>query len=59
VVEKDIPEPGHVRIKVRACGICHGDSITKEGLFPGIEYPMTPGHEIACIVDKVGNYVNE
>ena len=41
MVEKDIPEPGprQVRIKVQACGICHGDSITKEGLFPGIEYP--------------------
>ena len=38
MVEKEIPEPGprQVRIKVQACGICHGDSITKEGLFPGI-----------------------
>jgi D-arabinose 1-dehydrogenase-like Zn-dependent alcohol dehydrogenase len=61
MVEKDIPEPGsrQVRIKVQACGICHGDSITKEGIFPGIEYPRTPGHEIAGIVDKVGNDVNE
>ena len=41
IVERDIPEPGsrQVRIKVQACGICHGDSIVKEGLFPGIEYP--------------------
>ncbi|PWU78723.1 MAG: hypothetical protein DLM72_20975 [Candidatus Nitrosopolaris wilkensis] len=47
VVERDIPEPGagKVRIKVQACGICHGDSFTKEGLFPGIQYPRVPGHE--------------
>jgi D-arabinose 1-dehydrogenase-like Zn-dependent alcohol dehydrogenase len=61
MVEKDIPESGsrQVRIKVKACGICNGDSIVKDGLFPGIEYPRTPGHEIAGIVDKVGNDVNE
>ena len=51
LVEKDIPEPGNrqVRIKVQACGICHSDSFTKEGLFPGIQYPRVPGHEIAKI----------
>jgi D-arabinose 1-dehydrogenase-like Zn-dependent alcohol dehydrogenase len=38
-VEKDPPEPGarQVRIKVQACGVCHSDSFTKEGLFPGIQ----------------------
>lgn len=45
--------------RVQECGICKGDSIVKEGLFPGIEYPRAPGHEIAGIVDKVGNNVNE
>jgi D-arabinose 1-dehydrogenase-like Zn-dependent alcohol dehydrogenase len=61
MVEKDIPEPDprQVRIKVQACGICHGDSITKEGLFPGIEYPRTPGHEITGVIDSVGEGVNE
>jgi D-arabinose 1-dehydrogenase-like Zn-dependent alcohol dehydrogenase len=57
VVEKNtLPEPneGQVRIKVQACGICHGDSITKQGLFPGIQYPRIPGHEIAGIIDEVG-----
>jgi D-arabinose 1-dehydrogenase-like Zn-dependent alcohol dehydrogenase len=56
IVERDIPEPGpmQVRIKVQACGICHGDSITKNGLFPGIQYPRVPGHEIAGIIDTVG-----
>src|ERR1041384_6032092 len=45
IVERDIPEPGaaQVRIKVQSCGICHSDSVTKEGLFPGIQYPRVPG----------------
>ncbi len=43
-----------MRIKVEACGICHSDSITVEGLFPGIAYPKVPGHEIAGHVDAVG-----
>ena len=56
IVERDIPEPGpmQVRIKVQACGICHSDSFTKEGLFPGIQYPRVPGHEIAGVIDAVG-----
>src|SRR5882724_9199667 len=56
IVERPIPEPGAgtVRIKVRACGICHSDSLTKEGLFPGIRYPRVPGHEVAGVIDKVG-----
>lgn len=60
MVEKDISEPGpHQVRKVQACGICHGDSITKEGLFPGIEYPRIPGHEIAWVIDSVGEGVDE
>jgi D-arabinose 1-dehydrogenase-like Zn-dependent alcohol dehydrogenase len=53
IVEKDIPEPGthQVRIKVQACGICHSDSVTKEGLLPGIEYTSVPGHEIVGVID--------
>jgi D-arabinose 1-dehydrogenase-like Zn-dependent alcohol dehydrogenase len=56
VVERDIPEPGpgHVRIKVQACGLCHSDSLTVEGSLPGIRYPRIPGHEIAGLVDLVG-----
>src|ERR671935_3054866 len=59
IVERDIPEPGpmQVRIKVQACGVCHSDSITKEGLFPGIQYPRVPGHEIAGVIDIVGKDV--
>jgi D-arabinose 1-dehydrogenase-like Zn-dependent alcohol dehydrogenase len=61
IVEKDIPEPGarQVRIKVQACGICHSDSVTKDGLLPGIKYPKAPGHEVAGIIDKVGSEVTE
>ena len=56
MVERNIPEPGpmQVRIKVQACGICHSDSFTKEGLFPGIQYPRVPGHEIAGVIDAIG-----
>ena len=41
IIERPIPEPGArtIRIKVLACGICHSDLVTKEGLFPGIQYP--------------------
>jgi D-arabinose 1-dehydrogenase-like Zn-dependent alcohol dehydrogenase len=56
LVERDIPEPGAgaARIKVQACGICHSDSITKEGTFPGIQYPRVPGHEVVGVIDAVG-----
>jgi D-arabinose 1-dehydrogenase-like Zn-dependent alcohol dehydrogenase len=56
VVQREIPNPGagQVRIKVQACGVCHSDVLTKEGLWPGIEYPRVPGHEVAGIIDDVG-----
>ena len=59
IVEREIPEPGagSVRIKVEACGVCHSDSFTKEGIWPGIQYPRVPGHEIAGIIDAVGTGV--
>ena len=59
LVERDIPEPdaGHVRVKVEACGICHSDVFVKEGLWPGLEYPRVPGHEIAGYIDAVGDNV--
>ncbi|SAL80219.1 alcohol dehydrogenase [Caballeronia choica] len=61
LVERDVPEPGpgHVRIKVQACGICHSDSMTKEGHWPGIQYPRVPGHEIAGVIDAIGSEVEE
>jgi D-arabinose 1-dehydrogenase-like Zn-dependent alcohol dehydrogenase len=56
IVERPIPEPGpgHIRLKVQACGICHSDVMTKDGLVPGIEYPRVPGHEAAGIIDAIG-----
>lgn len=56
IVEREIPKPdaGHVRIKVQACGVCHSDVLTKDGLWPGIQYPRVPGHEVAGIIDEVG-----
>jgi len=56
VVERDIPQPtpGTVRIKVQACGICHSDSLVKEGHMPGIVYPRVPGHEVAGVIDALG-----
>lgn len=56
IVERDIPklEPGTIRIKVEACGICHSDMFVKEGLWPGLQYPRVPGHEVAGRIDAVG-----
>jgi len=59
MVEREIPEPGprQIRVKVQACGVCHSDSLTKEGHWPGIVYPRVPGHEIAGVIDAVGSEV--
>jgi D-arabinose 1-dehydrogenase-like Zn-dependent alcohol dehydrogenase len=56
IVERQIPEPGagSVRIKVQACGICHSDSVTKEGSLPGIQYPRVPGHEVVGVINALG-----
>lgn len=56
IVEREIPTPsvGQVRMKVQACGICHSDVFTKDGNWPGIQYPRVPGHEVAGIIDELG-----
>ena len=56
IVEREISDPGvgSVRIKIEACGVCHSDSFTKEGTWPGIQYPRVPGHEIAGVIDAMG-----
>jgi len=56
IVEREFPDPapGQVRIKVQACGLCHSDHYTKEGKFPGIQYPRVPGHEVAGVIDALG-----
>jgi D-arabinose 1-dehydrogenase-like Zn-dependent alcohol dehydrogenase len=59
LVERPIPEPGpgQVRIEVHACGICHSDVLTKDGLWPGIVFPRVPGHEVVGVIDAVGKDV--
>jgi D-arabinose 1-dehydrogenase-like Zn-dependent alcohol dehydrogenase len=59
LVDRRIPEPGagQVRIKVKACGICHSDSVVKDGAMPNVEYPRVPGHEVAGVIDAVGSRV--
>ena len=61
IVEREIPKPGlrEVRIKIQACGICHSDVLTKDGAWPGIQYPRIPGHEVAGVIDEVGEGVSE
>ena len=56
IVERPIlePGPGQVRLKVDACGICHSDQLFKEGSWPGLKFPVVPGHEVAGRVDKIG-----
>src|SRR3954471_17069766 len=61
LVERDIPEPGprQVRLKIEACGICHSDVLVKDGLWPGLQYPRVPGHEIAGRIDALGADVTQ
>jgi D-arabinose 1-dehydrogenase-like Zn-dependent alcohol dehydrogenase len=56
LVEREMPQPGRgqVRVRVLACGICHSDQLVKENLWPGIQYPRAPGHEVAGVIDEVG-----
>lgn len=59
LVEREVPQPGRgeVRIRIEACGVCHSDSIAKEGLMPSVPYPIVPGHEISGVIDAVGDGV--
>ena len=61
IIEREIPNPGlgQVRIKVQACGVCHSDELTKEGQWPGIQYPRVPGHEVVGIIDELGAGVSD
>jgi D-arabinose 1-dehydrogenase-like Zn-dependent alcohol dehydrogenase len=61
IVDREMPKPGarQVRIKVQACGICHSDELTKDGAWPGIQYPRVPGHEVAGVIDELGAGVSE
>ena len=58
--ERDIPNPGpeEMRIRVQACGVCHSDVVTVQGLFPIVQYPRVPGHEVIGVVDAIGEGVH-
>src|SRR5579859_2538809 len=60
IVEREVPKPAadQVLIKVQACGVCHSDSFTKEGGWPGLQYPRVPGHEVAGVVEELGAQVS-
>ena len=61
LVEREIPQPGagQVRIKIEACGICHSDVLIKDGLWPGLQFPRVPGHEVAGRIEALGSDVTE
>ncbi|MFF2325476.1 MULTISPECIES: alcohol dehydrogenase [unclassified Streptomyces] len=56
IVERDVPQPGpgHVRVAVDACGVCHSDALFVEGALPGVRFPVVPGHEIAGRIEVLG-----
>ena len=59
IEERDRPSAGRdeVLIRVRACGVCHGDLMLQLGQFPFARYPVVPGHEIAGVIEEVGEGV--
>jgi len=61
LVEREVPQPGpgHVRIAVEACGVCHSDALFVGGGLPGVTFPEVPGHEIAGRIEELGAGVRE
>lgn len=57
--EREVPQPGvgEARVRVHACGVCHSDVFAREGAYPGVSFPVVPGHEIAGVVDALGDGV--
>ena len=60
VVERPVTEPGagQVRIRVEACGVCHSDSVTITGVYPGLTLPRVPGHEVVGRIEALGSGVS-
>ena len=60
LVERDVlaPSPGHVRVRVYSCGVCHSDVLAVEGQRADPQRPVVPGHEIVGVVDAVGDGVS-
>jgi alcohol dehydrogenase, propanol-preferring len=61
VVERHVTEPGprQVRIRVEACGICHTDAATVDGVYPGLTLPRVPGHEVVGRIEALGSEVSK
>ena len=59
LVERNVPRPeaGWVLLRVEACGVCHSDVLVKEGQWPGLQYPRVPGHEVAGVIEELGDNV--
>jgi D-arabinose 1-dehydrogenase-like Zn-dependent alcohol dehydrogenase len=59
LVEREVPQPGfgEALVRVHACGVCHSDSLVKEGGYPGVTHPLVPGHEIAGVIESLGEGV--
>ncbi len=59
LVEREVPKPGfgEALVRVHACGVCHSDSFAKNGGYPGVSHPLVPGHEIAGVVESLGDGV--
>ena len=55
--EVPAPGPGEALVRVHACGVCHSDMYAKEGAFPGVSFPVVPGHEIAGEIAGLGDGV--
>jgi alcohol dehydrogenase, propanol-preferring len=48
------PQPGHVRLRVDSCGVCHSDVLAVEGMRPDPSQPVVPGHEAVGVIAAVG-----
>jgi D-arabinose 1-dehydrogenase-like Zn-dependent alcohol dehydrogenase len=59
LVEREIPQPGSgdARVRVEACGVCHSDAVVRAGHLPGMSFPVVPGHEVAGVIDALGDGV--
>jgi D-arabinose 1-dehydrogenase-like Zn-dependent alcohol dehydrogenase len=59
LVEREVPSPGRgeALVRVHACGVCHSDMMAVEGLFPGVSFPVVPGHEVAGEIAELGEGV--
>jgi alcohol dehydrogenase len=58
-VETSPPPRDHVRIAVAACGVCGTDHGIVNGGFPGMTWPVTPGHEVAGTIAALGDGVED